>query len=258
VIRQATKSFLAARDVLLRCRGDLSQARHEFRWPHLEHFNWAQDYFDVIAEDNTRPALRVVDDRGGDETLAFAELCRRSSQVANFLYSLGVGPGDRILVMLGNAVPLWEVMLGAIKAAAVIIPATTLLEREELRDRLTRGCVKAVVTHSHLARKFDGLDGVPVRIAVGERVPDWLNYSDSYAASTRFDAPSSTRADDLLLLYFTSGTTARPKLVAHTHASYPIGHLSTLYWLGLKPGDVHLNLSSPGWAKHAWSCLFAP
>src|SRR5438477_1074317 len=134
-----SRRFLELRDLLLRFREDWAGAQREFRWPAFEQFNWAHDYFDVIAAANDAPALRVVDDAGGD----------------------------------------------------------------------------------------------------------------------RFDT-ARTRADELLLLYFTSGTTARPKLVAHTQASYPIGHLSTMYWLGLKPGDVHLNLSSPGWAKHAWSSLFAP
>jgi acetyl-CoA synthetase len=73
-----------------------------------------------------------------------------------------------------------------------------------------------------------------------------------------FDPEGETRSSDPLLLYFTSGTTAKPKLVLHSHLSYPVGHLSTLYWLGLRPGDVHLNISSPGWAKHAWSCVFTP
>src|SRR5205823_7165988 len=86
----------------------------------------------------------------------------------------------------------------------------------------------------------------------------WVAYDRSRTAAGQFVAQAPTRAEDLLLLYFTSGTTARPKLVEHTHASYPIGHLSTMYWLGLQPGDVHLNLSSPGWAKHAWSNFFAP
>jgi acetyl-CoA synthetase len=88
-------------------------------------------------------------------------------------------------------------------------------------------------------------------------VAGWIPYARSREASRSFPA-SATRADDLLLLYFTSGTTARPKLVAHTHFTYPVGHLTTMYWIGLQPGDVHLNLSSPGWAKHAYSSLFAP
>jgi acetyl-CoA synthetase len=138
-----------------------------------------------------------------------------------------------------------------------VIPATTLLERDDLRDRLERGRVKGIVTDAHLAGRFAGLPGAPLRIAVGAGVEGWLDYDRSQAAGERFET-APTRADDLLLLYFTSGTTARPKLVAHSQASYPVGHLSTMYWLGLKPGDVHLNLSSPGWAKHAWSSLFAP
>jgi acetyl-CoA synthetase len=86
----------------------------------------------------------------------------------------------------------------------------------------------------------------------------WLDYADSASASDEFTPGGVTRGSDTLLLYFTSGTTAKPKLVEHTHASYPVGHLSTMYWIGLQPGDVHLNISSPGWAKHAWSNVFAP
>lgn len=254
----ATKRFIETRDRLLQLREDLAAARREFAWPQFDEFNWARDYFDVIARDNDRPALRVVDGAGHAETLSFEHLARRSSQVANWLSGLGVGHGDPILVMLGNVTALWETMLAAIKIGAVIVPATTLLEHEDLADRIARGRVKAVVTHSRLTDRLDGMGGAPIRIAVGEEVPGWLDYATSWQAERRFVPSADTKADDLLFLYFTSGTTARPKLVAHTHASYPVGHLSTMYWLGLKPGDVHLNLSSPGWAKHAWSCFFAP
>jgi acetyl-CoA synthetase len=247
----------AARDLLLHLRDDLGAASREFQWPRFEEFNWARDYFDVIARDNESPALRVVSGTATETSLTFAQLARRSAQVANFLSARGVVPGDRILIMLPNVVPLWETMLAAIKLGAVIIPATTLLERAELLDRLERGSVKVVVTTADLIDRFAGLGTATVRIAVGETKAGWLPYGDSYSAPAHFEA-APTRADDLLLLYFTSGTTARPKLVAHTHASYPVGHLSTMYWLGLRPGDVHLNLSSSGWAKHAWSSFFAP
>jgi acetyl-CoA synthetase len=250
--------LIAARELLLRLREDLTAAGREFQWPRFEEFNWALDYFDVIAQDNHNPALRVVSGGTAEESLTFAQLARRSSQVANFMAAQGVGPGDRILLMLANVVPLWETMLAAIKLGAVIIPATTLLERTELLDRLERGRVRVVVTTSRLADRFEGLGAATVRIAVGEPKAGWLSYDKSHSVPEYFEPATPTRADDLLLLYFTSGTTARPKLVAHTHASYPIGHLSTMYWLGLRPGDVHLNLSSPGWAKHAWSSLFAP
>jgi acetyl-CoA synthetase len=252
-----TRRFIALRDQLLCSREDWHRAMHEFRWPVFERFNWAADYFDVIAADNRATALRVVDDAGGDQSLSFAEIARRGAQVAAFLAARGVKRGDRILLMLPNSVALWETMLAAIRLGAVMIPATTLLERADLRDRLERGRVTAVVTDAALTARFDGLPGAPLRIAVGRPVAGWTAFADSLTADDSF-TPAATQADELLLLYFTSGTTARPKLVAHTHVSYPVGHLSTMYWLGLKPGDVHLNLSSPGWAKHAWSCFFAP
>ena len=216
-----------------------------------------RDYFDVIAADNHAAALRVVDDAGADQSLSFAQMQQRSRQVAGFFAALGLTRGDRLLVMLPNSVPLWETMLAAIRLGVVMIPATTLLESGDLRDRLERGGVKAVITEAALGARFAGLPGAPLRIAVGAEVAGWIPFAQSATAAANFPA-ARTRADELLLLYFTSGTTARPKLVAHTHVSYPVGHLSTMYWLGLMPGDVHLNLSSPGWAKHAWSCFFAP
>jgi acetyl-CoA synthetase len=252
-----SQAFLDARDRLLSCREDLDRALREFRWPQLGAFNWARDYFDVIAAGNDAAALRVIDDAGGDELLSFETLARRSAQVAAFLTGLGVGRGDRVLIMLPNCVPLWETTLAVIRLGAVMIPATTLLEREDLRDRLQRGQVKAIVTLGSVVPRFGALEGAPLRVAVGAAPPDWIPYERSNETEPVFTA-AATQADDLLLLYFTSGTTARPKLVAHTQASYPVGHLSTMYWLGLRPGDVHLNLSSPGWAKHAWSSVFAP
>jgi acetyl-CoA synthetase len=254
-----TDRFIAARDQLLQLRDEPMRAVQEFRWPSFEQFNWVRDYFDVVARDNRNVALRVVTGEGPEHSLTFADLSRRSAQVANFLAAQGVGRGDRILLMLANVVPLWETMLAAIRLGAVIIPATTLLERAELHDRLERGNAKVIVTASPLVERFAGLETTAaVRISVGEEQPGWLTYAASYAASETFTPLAETRADDLLFLYFTSGTTARPKLVAHTQVSYPVGHLSTMYWLGLRPGDMHLNLSSPGWAKHAWSSFFAP
>ena len=248
--------FLAARDQLLQLRGDWAAAQREFRWPVFADFNWAGDYFDTVAAGNETAALRVVDDAGADQSVSFAAMAHRSRQVAAFLATQGLRRGDRLLLMLPNCVPLWETMLAAIRLGAVMIPATTLLGREDLRDRLERGGVAAVVAEAALAPRFAGLPGAPLRIAVGGPAPGWTPFEQSLAAGEML-APAPTRADELLLLYFTSGTTARPKLVAHSHVSYPVGHLSTMYWLGLQPGDVHLNLSSPGWAKHAWSCFFA-
>lgn len=254
----AADQFMAVRDALLATATDLPAARQAFRWTAPEHFNWVRDHFDRLAADNDRPALRVVDDGGRDDAYSFAEMARRSHQVAHFLAEQGVEPGDRVLIMLGNVAPLWETMLAVIRLGAVMIPATTLLQRDDLIDRLERGRVKAVVADASLTDRFTGLAGAPVRIAVAGSAPGWLDYEASRRAPADFQPAVPTRSDDPMLLYFTSGTTARPKLVAHSHTSYPVGHLSTMYWIGLRPGDVHLNLSSPGWAKHAWSCFFAP
>ncbi len=250
-------AFREARDFLLAHRTDYDTAYRDFRWPAPTHFNWALDHFDRIAEGNPATALWIVDETG-DRRLSFAELATRSNRLANHLRALGVKRGDRILVMLGNVVPLWEVMLGAMKLGAVVIPATTLLTESDLADRVARGAVRHVVTTADLAPRLARVGEGLTRIALGDAPAGWHRYDDFAAASATFVPDGPTAAGDPLLLYFTSGTTAKPKLVMHSHASYPIGHLSTMYWLGLKPGDIHLNISSPGWAKHAWSCFFAP
>ena len=253
----AFERFVAARDSLQRMRSDGAAACDGFEWPRFDQFNWATDYFDRIAAGNERPALRVIDDHGADDSVSYAAISDRSSQVANFLASLGLVPGDHVLISLGNCVPLWETVLAVIKLRLVMIPATTLLEQDDLTDRIARGAVRCVITHAHLAARFATAAASLVRISVDGAVAGWVDYGQSHRARRAFAAGASP-ADAPLLLYFTSGTTARPKLVEHSHVSYPIGHLSTMYWIGLLPGDVHLNLSSPGWAKHAWSCVFAP
>lgn len=252
-------AFKAARDFLLAKRGDAAGAYRDFHWPALDHFNWALDWFDAeLAQGahGTRLALRIVGDGAAERS--FAELSVASNRVANGLRALGVKRGDRILLMLGNVVPLWEVMLAAMKLGAVVIPATTLLAGDDLKDRFTRGRARFVVANAADAPKFEGLAAGITRIAVGAAPTGWVAYDTLHQGAASFAPDGPTKASDPMLLYFTSGTTAKPKLVLHSHQSYPVGHLSTMFVLGLQPGDLHLNISSPGWAKHAWSCLFAP
>ncbi|MFE9771912.1 AMP-binding protein [Streptomyces sp. NPDC005931] len=254
----ATEEFRRARDFLLEHREDHATAYAGFSWPRPERFNWALDWFDVIADGNDRTALHLVEEDGGRTRLSFADLARRSDQVANWLRQQGVAAEDRVLVMLGNQAELWETALAAMKLRAVVIPATPLLGSADLRDRVERGRVRHVIARAADTAKFAEVPGDYTRVAVGAGAEGWLPYEDSHGAAEHFAPDGPTLADDPLMLYFTSGTTARPKLVEHTHTSYPIGHLATMYWIGLRPGDVHLNISSPGWAKHAWSNLFAP
>lgn len=254
----ATETFRAARDFLLEHREDYETAYAGFRWPRVDHFNWALDWFDVIAENNDRTALHIVEEDGRRTEVSFAAMSERSDRAANWLKAQGVREGDRILVMLGNQVELWESALAAMKLRAVVIPATPLLGPADLRDRVERGRVRHVLVRAADTAKFDEVPGDYTRVAVGDEVAGWLPYADVAKAPAAFTPGRETDADEPLMLYFTSGTTASPKLVEHTHVSYPVGHLSTMYWIGLRPGDVHLNISSPGWAKHAWSNLFAP
>ena len=259
-------TFQQARAFLLQHRTDYDAAVKGFRWPDPAPFNWALDWFDAelarTAESRDRPALWIVDGDSGRETkLSFEALSRRSNQVANFLRAQGLKRGDHLLLLLGNVVPLWETMLAAIKLGVVVIPATTLLTADELQDRLDRGRARAVVASQDQVAKFAGLRGDRlIRIVVGasSKHEGWLPYEQTAQFPETFKPDGPTGADDPMLLYFTSGTTAKPKLVRHSQRSYPVGALSTMYWLGLQPGDIHLNISSPGWAKHAWSCLFAP
>jgi len=259
-------TFEDARALLLAHREDYDSARRQFRWPDQQQFNWALDWFDAVLarrpDSRDRPALWLFDTATGEEQRpSFAELAAASDRVANFLRAQGIGRGDRILLLLGNVVPLWETMLAAMKLGVVVIPATTLLTPDELRDRLDRGRARVVVASQDQVAKFSGLGGDNlVRIVVGatSKHDGWLPFEDATSASDVFTPDGPTNAEDPMLLYFTSGTTAKPKLVRHSQRSYPVGALSTMFWLGLQPGDVHLNISSPGWAKHAWSCFFAP
>jgi acetyl-CoA synthetase len=252
------KAFHDARELLLDLREDYTGALSDFRWPDLEQFNWALDWFDQMAQGNDQLALWVVREDGGETKLSYSELSSRSGRVANWLRGLGVERGDSVLLMLGNQPELWEIVLAAMKLGAVVIPATTLLARDDLADRVERGHVRHAIVASAECHKFDGVAGDFTRVSVGDPADGWHDYALAASADAPFVPDGVTRARDTLLLYFTSGTTAKPKLVEHTHVSYPVGHLSTMYWIGLRPGDIHLNISSPGWAKHAWSSFFAP
>jgi len=251
-------AFLAARDFLFEHRTDYTTAARDFRWPQLDAFNWALDYFDDMARNNAATALWIVEEDGSERRYSFEDLAQRSNRVANHLRSLGVKRGERILLMLGNHIALWETMLAAFKLGAVVIPATALLTADDLRDRLERGQVRHLVVGATHVDKFAGLAEGCTRISVGAPAAGWIDHDAAHEHSSDFSVDGNTRASDPMLLYFTSGTTSKPKMVLHSHQSYPVGHLSTMYWIGLQPGDLHLNISSPGWAKHAWSCFFAP
>ena len=261
--RPATAATLAvreARDFLFTHHDDYDGAVESFRWPELDEFNFATEWFDVVAgEHPDRAAVTIVSADLKAQSWSYAQLARRSDQVARWLRGLGIGEGDRVIVMLNNTIELWELLLALLKIRAVAIPTSTLLSAADLAYRVEHGQAKAVAAPGALRSRLADVPRSVTRIGIGSDVPiGWAPMADSYNAPAEYNPSRPTPADALSLLYFTSGTTARPKLVGHTQVSYPVGHLSTMWWLGVRPGDVHLNISSPGWGKHAWSNFFSP
>jgi acetyl-CoA synthetase len=264
---RATSAYRAARDQLLALRRDHASATTDFEWPDVgPTFNWATDWFDVIAAENERIALWIVEEDGREQKISFADMKLRSDRVATWLQQNGVERGDHVMLMLGNQVEIWESMLAIMKVGAVIMPTSDMLDSGDLADRVARGGVQHVIANARDAYKFDSIAGTFTRIGVGDVVAasaasparnGWLDYSAS-AGVTPADLGVTVSSEDPSLIYFTSGTTSKPKMVLHSQTSYPVGHLSTMFWLGLQPGDVQLAISSPGWGKHAWSCFFAP
>src|SRR5262245_27824719 len=167
---EATQVFRAARDFLLAHHDDYDLAYARFEWPRFETFNWALDWFDEIARDNTDPALWIVEEDGSERKVSFAQMSARSNQVANWLREQGVRRGDRLILMLGNQVELWETILAAMKLGAVLIPATPLLGPDDLRDRIARGNARHVVVGSADTGKFADVAGEYTRVAVGAPV----------------------------------------------------------------------------------------
>lgn len=254
----STTALREARDLLLDLRHERAFAVEMFDWPDVgPTFNFAHDWFDAFARGNAGTALVIMEEDGSRRGYTFDELVERSDRLAVWLQWQEVEPGDSVLLMLGNQLELWVSMLAVMKIGAVLMPTTTAVGPAELVDRIARGRARHVICNAADAPKFDGVPGDYTRIAVGG-ADGWLDPAAAEELGGVRPQHPGNDSDDRLLLYFTSGTTSRPKLVEHTHTSYPVGHLTTMYWLGLRPGDVHLNISSPGWAKHAWSNFFAP
>lgn len=265
--RSASQAFFDARDQLLALANDPVAARRDFTWPDVgAHFNWAHDVFDVIADGNDTTALWIAETGREEVKRSFAEMKLRSDQVAHWMLAQGARKGDVAMLMLGNRLELWEIMLAALKIGVVILPTSVVLGPHELVDRVERGQVKWVFAAPDDAVKFAQLPGSYRGIAVGfdeanqdqrAALYDWANFEESRSASLA-SVPKRTVSGDPSLIYFTSGTTSLPKIVEHSHTSYPLGHLSTTAWIGVRPGDVHSVVSAPGWGKHAWSSFFSP
>ena len=229
-----------------------------------EYFNWAADVFEprYVERRGTQTALLYLDDAGRPVRFSNAELAARGNQLLNLLRERGVRPGDTVFVMLPVVPEVWFSYYAAIKGGFILVPAATILTEKDIAYRFSQLLPAAVLADPVSAEKIDAAErslgkAASVKIVVGGERPGWLSTHAISARSERAQA-GRTRSADTLLIFFTSGTTGLPKMVVHTHASYPIGHLSTAAWIGVHGGDVHYNISQPGWAKFAWSSFFAP
>lgn len=240
------------------------ELRHTFRLDVPEHFNFAADVVGRWAMDRNRLAMVWLGRDGEERKLTFRDFARRARRAAAAFRAAGIGPGDRVLVVMGRIPQWWETLLGLELLGAVAAPGTTLLTPRDMKYRVElAGATAAVMDAENAAKLAEVLPELPdVRTVVvvdGDATGSLIDYEGALAAASEHEEFPRTRADEPALLYFTSGTTGYPKMVAHTHASYGIGHRITgKLWLDLRPDDLHWTLSDTGWAKAAWGCLYGP
>ncbi|MBI3736926.1 AMP-binding protein [Candidatus Sumerlaeota bacterium] len=228
-----------------------------------EFYNFAADVIDRWAEDPAKLAMLWVDARGENERrMTFAELRDKSRALAGALQHGGLHRGDRVAIVIGREPAWWIGMIALNRAGMVAVPGTTLLTPKDFKFRIEMAGIKGVIADDAAAEKVDAIraecPGLKTLIVAGKKRIGWTTLDDIFAENPKCE-PVRTRGDEPCLNFFTSGTTGHPKMVVHTHVSYPLGHYVTgKAWLGLTPADLHWNLSDTGWAKAAWSSLFGP
>jgi acetyl-CoA synthetase len=227
------------------------------------HFNWVKEVFENIHVKD-RPGANALLWTNGQQTkrYSFLDLQALYNPYLNFLRQNGLTPGAVIYAQMPLLPENWLTILTAIKGGFRLIPAATNLTVHDIVYRFGKLIPEAVIADPENAEKIEEaeiLSGKPLtlKIIVNGSREGWIPFAELLSQSPEAKA-THTLADDPLFLFFTSGTTGMPKVVTHTHASYPLGHLSTAAWIGLRQDDVHYNIAQPGWAKFAWSSFFAP
>jgi acyl-coenzyme A synthetase/AMP-(fatty) acid ligase len=228
-------------------------------------FNWVRDVFEPLIVDAyaDHNMLELVTDNPSETaTITYRQAIEKGNQLLNFLRRQDVQQGDSVFIMCGLNEGLWITYLSAIKGGFVLIPAASILRADDIVYRFQKAAPKVIVADQENAEKMEQAllqYNHPVKVKLlldGER-KGWMSLRGIDAEEKQASA-ADTHKDEDLFWFFTSGTTGMPKVVVHTQASYPLGHLTTAAWIGLRPGDKHYNISQPGWAKFAWSCVFAP
>ena len=228
-----------------------------------EKFNWVKEVFENIhVKDHPHVPALTWTDSVQTKNFSFKDLQEHCDQFLNFLRRKGLNQQDVIFSQMPLLPENWLTVLVSIKGGYRLVPAATMLSVQDIVYRFAKLMPAAVIADPESAAKIDEAEvlagkSVALKIVVNGLKDGWIPFDQIKEEETTADA-ADTHPDDPLFLFFTSGTTGMPKVVAHTHLSYPLGHLTTAAWIGLQQGDVHYNISQPGWAKFAWSSFFAP
>lgn len=227
------------------------------------HFNWVTDILErhyIPLYKNNKALIWKSHDQ--EEIYSYGELLEISNRLLNFLQRHGVKQGDIVYVQLPVVPQNWITYIACIKGGLVLVPAAPILSVKDIEYRFLHNRPAVIISDTENCVRIDAALSSPDQpktlkiLTDGERY-GWHPWLSVQKSGTDCEA-AETKPDDLLFLFFTSGTTGMPKVVSHTHISYPFGHLTTAAWIGLQPGDIHFNIAQPGWAKFAWSSFFAP
>ena len=231
-----------------------------FHWP--ENFNFGYDIVDDIAEHD--PDLRAVvwaSDTGEERTFTFGDLKRLSDKTANYLMSLGIKKGDRVMIMMKQRYEFWYLSVALHKIGAIMIQATYMLTKHDVEYRINAAEVETVIctSQTQITDSVDAAENIPSlkrKIIVGAPKEGWLSFAEGVDEASDELERIRTKADDIMLIYFTSGTAGNPKMVMHDY-TYPLGHIQTAkHWQNVIPGGLHFTVSDTGWAKSAWGKIY--
>lgn len=232
-----------------------------------ENFNFAYDVVDVLAKEKpNKRALLWVNDHDGRKELTFQEISELSNQAANMLKAEGIAKGDKVMLILKRHYEFWIALMALHKIGAVGIPATHLLTKKDIEYRNNAADVKMILATSDdtLKEQVEEAEAssptLEKKILLGEKRPGWKEFWEEMGKYgkewKRPTGDEATQNDDIMLLYFTSGTTGMPKMVAHNYL-YPLAHIVTaVYWHNADPEGLHLTIADTGWAKSAWGKLY--